>query len=342
MRHLLIVLFVFVLAGCEQLIYGDDAYLDEVSHDALREKIFGDELSEGGFTTQAEGEETQVMRAEAAVNEREATETATRSFSTIDVRKGDTLYSLARRHGLSVAELAGWNGLVPPYMIKPGQRLRLSAVEQGGQDKTRSTHTVRKGETVYGIAKQHGVSIADLITANAIKDVSQLAVGKTLHLGVADEGTKQEKTPVALSSSVKRIKKDLLPKKRYFLSPLASRGEILMGFGKLDNGYHNDGINIASKQGTAVRVVEDGVVAYRGDDVKGFGHLVLVSHGGGWTSAYAHLSEVKVVQGQQLTRGALLGHVGASGHVTRPQLHFELRYHRQAVDPRAYVVEGSL
>ena len=96
---------------------------------------------------------------------------------------------------------------------------------------------------------------------------------------------------------------------------------------------HNDGINISAPRGAAVRAAEDGVVAYAGNELGGYGNLVLVRHAGGWTSAYAHNEKLLVSRGNTVRRGQVIALVGSSGNVTTPQTHFELRRGARAVDP---------
>lgn len=111
-----------------------------------------------------------------------------------------------------------------------------------------------------------------------------------------------------------------------------------MDFGPRKGGYRNDGINIAASKGTAIRAVENGVVAYTGNQLQGFGNLVLIKHSGRWMSAYAHGSVILVKRGQIVRRGQIIARVGTSGNVTRPQLHFELRRGDEPVDPKRYLV----
>lgn len=117
-----------------------------------------------------------------------------------------------------------------------------------------------------------------------------------------------------------------------FLWPV--RGNIISTFGAKPGGLQNDGINIAAPRGTPVRATENGVVVYAGNELKGFGNLLLVRHADGWMSAYAHLDEMLVQRGASVTRGQLVAKVGQSGSVASPQLHFELRRAGRAVDPR--------
>ncbi|MBL8697456.1 MAG: peptidoglycan DD-metalloendopeptidase family protein [Alphaproteobacteria bacterium] len=122
---------------------------------------------------------------------------------------------------------------------------------------------------------------------------------------------------------------------RSFLWPL--RGTIISTYGSKTGGLQNDGINIAAARGTPVRAAENGVVVYAGNELKGFGNLLLLRHADGWMSAYAHLDEIQVERGQTVQRGQAIGKLGQTGGVTSPQLHFELRRGGKAVDPRGHL-----
>ena len=104
------------------------------------------------------------------------------------------------------------------------------------------------------------------------------------------------------------------------------RGEIISPFGVKGVGRRNDGIDIRSPQGTSVQAAAAGDVVYAGDQVPGFGNLVLVKHSDGWVTAYAHLQTISVSMRQAVVQGQTLGSVGSTGGVSEPQLHFEIRY----------------
>ncbi len=109
-----------------------------------------------------------------------------------------------------------------------------------------------------------------------------------------------------------------------FLWPL--RGEILSDFGPKGTGQRNDGINIRAARGAPVRASAAGEVVYAGDQVPGFGNLVLIKHPDGWVTAYAHLSNVDVKIQQKVLQGQQIGEAGDTGGVAETQLHFEIRY----------------
>jgi murein DD-endopeptidase MepM/ murein hydrolase activator NlpD len=120
-----------------------------------------------------------------------------------------------------------------------------------------------------------------------------------------------------------------------FLWPV--RGHLLEGYGAGPDGTHNDGINIAAPRGAAVQATDGGVVAYAGNELRGYGNLVLIKHPNGWISAYAHCDLILVKTGQKVARGQVIARVGSTGNVSEPQLHFELRRGKKPVDPREYL-----
>jgi murein DD-endopeptidase MepM/ murein hydrolase activator NlpD len=117
-------------------------------------------------------------------------------------------------------------------------------------------------------------------------------------------------------------------------------GAILADFGPKAGGQRNDGIDIQADAGAPVRASADGDIVYAGDQVPGFGNLVLIKHADGWATVYAHLSRIDVKMQQKVTQGQQVGQVGTTGGVPEPQLHFEVRYtpnpleRARSVDPK--------
>jgi murein DD-endopeptidase MepM/ murein hydrolase activator NlpD len=139
---------------------------------------------------------------------------------------------------------------------------------------------------------------------------------------------KKSKTTVAtLPDPPKRSGKFIFPVK----------GQIISDFGVYGHGRRNDGINISAKEGTPFNSAEHGVVAYAGNELKGFGNLILVKHSDGWISAYAHAKDICVEKGKIVKQGEVLGHVGSTGNVKTPQLHFEIYKGTKAVNPMNYL-----
>lgn len=115
------------------------------------------------------------------------------------------------------------------------------------------------------------------------------------------------------------------------------RGNVLTTYGSSPGGQANDGLNIAAPLGTAVYASKDGAVAYAGNEVKGFGNMVLIRHDGGYFTVYAHLDQILVSKDQVVTKGMPVGTVGQSGGVSQPQLHFEIRRGSTPQDPKKYL-----
>jgi murein DD-endopeptidase MepM/ murein hydrolase activator NlpD len=119
------------------------------------------------------------------------------------------------------------------------------------------------------------------------------------------------------------------------------RGRVIQDFGPQGRGLQNDGLNIAAARGTPFRAAENGVVVYAGDEIKGFGNLLLVRHADGFVTAYAHAESLAVRPGDVVRRGQVIGRVGNSGGVDQPQLHFEVRRGTEPVDPRPLLAQPT-
>ena len=216
---------------------------------------------------------------------------------------------------------------------------------------------VRKGDTLYSISRAYNVDMNSLAKANHIKAPYTLSLGQTLVMpGTLVPATSQSskkavqatktaavrKTPA--QSSTKTTKKTAskpvtLPKapsrSGRFSWPVS--GTVISNFGPSGGGRHNDGINIKASRGTPFKAAENGVVAYAGNELKGFGNLLLIKHADGFVTAYAHADSLSVKRGQTVKKGQTLGKVGSTGNVNAPQLHFEIRKGTKAINPRTYL-----
>jgi murein DD-endopeptidase MepM/ murein hydrolase activator NlpD len=115
------------------------------------------------------------------------------------------------------------------------------------------------------------------------------------------------------------------------------RGRIIANFGSAPGGQRNDGINLAVPEGTSVKAAEAGTVIYAGNELEGYGNLVLIRHADGWVSAYAHNKDLTVKRGDSVVRGQVVAHAGMTGSVSAPQVHFELRQGSKPVNPLDYL-----
>jgi murein DD-endopeptidase MepM/ murein hydrolase activator NlpD len=224
------------------------------------------------------------------------------------VAPGETLHSIARHYGKPVLVLAKANNIAPDSMVRVGERI-----------------------TIPGGAST-AVAVAAAPAAPALRNeppVGSLAAAESPHSArlaaavVPDAEEGGAKAGEAGGS---------VPGFRW---PV--RGRVIAGFGPKPNGLQNDGINLAVPEGTPVKAADDGVVAYAGNELKGYGNLVLVRHSNGFVTAYAHASEIMVKRGDSVKRGQVIAKSGQTGSVTSPQLHFEIRKGATPVDPSQYL-----
>jgi murein DD-endopeptidase MepM/ murein hydrolase activator NlpD len=124
-----------------------------------------------------------------------------------------------------------------------------------------------------------------------------------------------------------------------FVWPL--KGPVIAEFGPAAAGARNNGINIRAKRGEPVHAAAEGTVSYVGDELKGYGNLILIRHENGFVTAYAHSESVTVERGQHVAKGQVIAYAGATGDVTEPQLHFELRLGTKAINPQPYLVASK-
>jgi murein DD-endopeptidase MepM/ murein hydrolase activator NlpD len=261
----------------------------------------------------------------------------------VEVRANDTLYAVATRYQVTPQSVIEANGLQPPYNLRKGQALKLVP---------RRTHIVRPGDSVYVISQRYAVSQYQLAQLNFLKPPFELKIGQKLQLpnsldfSVLDVGLPDgvSGTNIAQPAPTK-TSVPAAPRKRFVAPSLAGssgfswpvQGEIIAEFGPSQRGVHNDGVNIAASEGASVGAAAKGRVAFVGTNIKSFGKLVLVKHDGGIITAYAHLGDISVTEGDIVTAGQSIGTIGRSGRVDSPQLHFEIRKSRHPVDPRSLI-----
>ncbi|MBV9045677.1 MAG: M23 family metallopeptidase [Alphaproteobacteria bacterium] len=118
-------------------------------------------------------------------------------------------------------------------------------------------------------------------------------------------------------------------------------GNIVSDFGAQNSGGRNDGINIAAPAGTPIHAAAAGTVSYAGNELRGYGNLVLIKHDGGYVTAYAHADHLAVARGDLVTKGQVIGYAGQTGDVTSPQLHFEIRRGVTPVNPRTLLTSRT-
>jgi len=220
------------------------------------------------------------------------------------VAPGETLHSIARLYGKSVMALAKANNIAPDTMVKVGERIIIPDVRPATPAvPARAEAAPPAGSDLATVESPHSARVATPAEVPAQDSAVQTA------------------EPAGSMPS--------------FRWPV--RGRIIAGFGPKPNGLQNDGINLAVPEGTPIKAAEDGVVAYAGNELKGYGNLVLVRHANGFVTAYAHASDILVKRGETVKRGQVIAHSGQTGNVTSPQLHFEIRKGATPVDPAQYL-----
>lgn len=255
--------------------------------------------------------------------------------STHVVAPGETLGRIANRYKVSVADIAAANRIAPHAIVKLGDRLVIPG--KAGSE-TRMAAVAPAPEPKQAPA----VLAPPVAQRQAVEAPAPVPAQPKQH--APQQLASLDPTPaVRLATPTTEVEADEAPVKRNgalaFRWPV--RGRVIANFGSKSNGQQNDGIDLAVPEGTSVRAAEDGVVAYAGNELKGYGNLVLIRHSNGFVTAYAHASEIMVKRNDQVRRGQIIAKSGQSGTVASPQLHFEIRKGSSPVDPIQHLPSGA-
>jgi murein DD-endopeptidase MepM/ murein hydrolase activator NlpD len=242
------------------------------------------------------------------------------SGATHTVASGETLFSLGRKYGISPFAIADANGLPNDAQLAMGQRVRIPA---GG-----ATRTAKAPEPKLDTAE----------VADAPEEADTAAAPQKTFKPMPEP----EETEAAAPAETQQQAAEQAPVAG---APVGMRwpvrGKVISGFGPKANGLKNEGINIAVPEGTSIRAAESGVVAYAGNELKGYGNLVLIRHDNGYVTAYAHAKELFVKRGDTVKRGDVIAKAGQTGSVSSPQLHFEVRKGATALDPMKFLSSST-
>ena len=279
-------------------------------------------------------------------------------YRLVTARKGDTVYTLGNKYGVSARAIIEANQMKPIYALDPGKKVKIPSVH---------LHKVQAGENIYTISRTEGVDMYSIVKENKLQKPYVLMQGQKLRIPFSNyAGQKPEKIPASIlmgnsftalptARPVEEVPQDIPrnspPVRRVDIEKAISglgdnavrsfawpvKGRVISRFGAQKGGVYNDGVNIAAPEGEAVHAAADGVVMYVGDELKDYGNLVLVRHSGGWITAYAHQQKIAVQRGDKVRKSQVIGYVGSSGTVKNPQIHFAIRKGRQAVDPMRYL-----
>jgi murein DD-endopeptidase MepM/ murein hydrolase activator NlpD len=223
------------------------------------------------------------------------------------VAAGDTLSKISHRYHKPINEIAKANNIQPTATLNVGDRVIIPGA-QISEVKTNAPAAPAQQKTVVASA--------------APKEPEPV---QTAAVVAPTDALDKEATKLAEGNGA-------VPKFRW-----PANGRVIAGYGATPNGQQNDGINIALPENTPVKAAEDGVVAYAGNELKGYGNLVLVRHPNGYVTAYAHAKELLVKRGDQVKRGQVIARSGQTGNVNTPQLHFEIRKGSSPLDPTRFL-----
>lgn len=269
----------------------------------------------------------------------------------VRVRSGDTYYRLSARYKVPLRALLEANNAQPPYTLTPGDRIKMPL---------QAFYKVQPKDTLYSVSRRYKTDVATLARLNGLSAPYAISVGQLLQVPGrrqnAEASRKVTRPPkraerrtrgaapprsgaVKARAPVKRRSVASLPQapKRVGRFRVPVQGPVISGYGPKPGGLHNDGINIAAASGTPIRAAENGVVVYAGNELRGYGNLLLIRHSDGWVTAYAHASKFLVKPGARVKQGQKVAEVGQTGNVDRPQVHFELRKGTRAVNPKSLI-----
>ncbi|PKF62001.1 peptidase M23 [Psychromonas sp. psych-6C06] len=241
------------------------------------------------------------------------------SQKTYTVKKGDTLYSIAWRAGLSVDNIIDYNALSEPYIIKVGQLLQLSGNKQAYAKKVHSKSDL-SSQNVNKNSKS--ACTAQKCQKNETNKVAQ-------EKSKAYPATKTDKKAVKNKNKNKILSNE---KVSDWLWPV--KGQLTKRFSASPSGLQ--GISIVNQRGSAIYAAAAGQVVYSGSGLRGYGNLIIIKHNYDYLSAYAHNETLFVRENELIKMGQKIATMGESGtdHV---HLHFEIRYRGKSVDPLRYL-----
>ena len=270
---------------------------------------------------------------------------STTGGTSLTVGAGETVATLSSRYGVPETALRAANNLKAGANPAPGSQI-IIPVYRYGPAVGQSTPTKATSDRLAAQKRepQHLATVAAL--KKPTKEESKAAAAPPsepakakLAAGAPSQPQPAKAKPQEVAKAEPVEETDASGSSGKSDSPQfrwPARGRVISRFG----GDGNDGINISVPEGTSVRAAEDGTVAYVGDEIKGYGKLVLVRHANGWVSAYANNADLLVKKGDNVKRGQVLAKSGQTGNVASPQLHFELRKGKTPVDPQQYLAGG--
>ncbi len=260
------------------------------------------------------------------------------------VQRGDTLLVVARKLKVDFQALARTNGKTAPHTIYVGEKLRVPGSYVGSTQVVQAAPTAASPLIIASPNAPGGAkpaSKAPTTTMSKLPPQQASVITPPVAQHPQAQPQPQPEPPAETRHVAFQPQASLPPPAppplagKGFIWPV--RGEVVTEFGPMAKGQHNDGVNILAPRGTPVKAAENGVVAYVGNELKGFGNLLLIKHADGWMTAYAHNDQLMVKKGEPVRKGQQIATVGSSGNVAQPQLHFEIRKGTEAVNPADHI-----
>jgi murein DD-endopeptidase MepM/ murein hydrolase activator NlpD len=239
------------------------------------------------------------------------------------VKKGDTLYSIAVKNKISVTELMDLNNIYTSK-INPGDKMLIQK-DANKSKKNPKFHVVKSGETLYRLSVWYDISVSSLKKYNNLND-NNICVGQKIYL-YPKIITKEPIAPKnKISSPV--LKAFRWPiKNKIITSPFGIRIHPVTG-----KNINHDGVDIKANINTPVYAPYSGVITYAGW-MRGYGKVIVIDHGKGYSTKYAHLNSWLVKKGKKISKGQIIGKTGNTGLSTGPHLHYEILINNKPVDP---------
>ncbi len=207
----------------------------------------------------------------------------------------------------------------PPRLKKELDSLKSNVITPKS-----TRYTIKKGDTIWRIAYNHGVSPDSIVRINHIKNVTNIKPGQQLVIPAGFGSAKKTSSTTTLLSTTKQSNES-------FIWPL--HGKILYGFEQWIDGYKNKGIDIQAVNGQAVKASKDGIVALTSDTPDGWGKVVVLQHDDGSYTWYAYNSRILVKKGDSVTQGQIIAKAGSTGRAKQDKLHFKIFLHGVPVNP---------
>lgn len=279
-------------------------------------------------------------------------------YKVITVKKGDTLLRIALKYDMSLREVATINNIEPPYNVYVGQKIKIP----NSKTKLPEFYAVEIGDNLYGISRKTGVSVEQLIKNNNLKSPNNIHPGQKLYLAKRNDNyeTNYKEEKVVYNKKTENKKEEVVKKEEQnvianvenndiqqekkesskssdVLFSWPVKGEVIKKYGKQSDGKFYDAINIRANLGTPILAAMDGEVAYAGNELKGYGNIIIIKHNSGWLSIYGYCDKINVKVKDKVTKGQVIATVGRTGNVNEAQLYFSVRKGRVTMDPLKYL-----